>query len=191
MNKQWAMESETKEAPTRWAAVAGYEGLYEVSDLGQVRRIGRAARNGRGHGGGARIGRILRPLPHRGGYRAVQLWKDGSMRRFLLHVIVARAFLGVPPEGTEVNHIDGVKPHNAANNLEYVTRTGNMEHAYRTGLRASGEQHPWSKLSAEQVAEIRKIHATGEMGCRKLGRRFGVAKATIQLIINGRNWANV
>lgn len=119
-----------------WRPVLGYEGLYEVSAAGQVRRVGRAARTGVGRGGGARIGRILKDQPYRNGYRTAQLWKQGQCYAFGVHQLVAGAFIGPCPAGQEVNHKDGVKSNNSSDNLEYVTRSGNMEHAYAIGLRS-------------------------------------------------------
>lgn len=175
-----------------WAIVEGYESLYEISSLGRVRRVGRATRNGDRYGGGARIGRVLAHLSQRGGYIAVQLWKDGRMRRFLLHVLVARAFIGRPPPGTEVNHIDGNKRNPAASNLEYVTRSENIRHAYRTGLRTanvpSGEAHHNAKLSSGKAIEIRRRYVPGVCTLKMLAREYGVDHKTIHRVVSGKGW---
>lgn len=121
-----------------WRPVVGFEGLYEVSDRGRVRRVGRAARNGKGRGGGAQIGLVLRLQEDRHGRRHVQLWRNGSYYNRLVHCLVASAFLGPCPQGKEVNHKRGVQAGDAAENLEYLTRSENILHAYATGLRAPG-----------------------------------------------------
>lgn len=118
-----------------WRSVTGFEGLYEVSDQGNVRRSGRAAQRGNGHGGGARVGHIRKPHLINGGYLVVQLWQQGRPSTCLVHVLVAAAFLGRCPNGHEVNHKDGNKQNNAPDNLEYLTHSENSLHAYRTGLR--------------------------------------------------------
>ena len=120
-----------------WRQAVGFEGLYEVSNVGRVRRVGRAARNGKGRGGGVVLGRILtlRASSWNNAYLVAQLWQDGKPAPQLVHRMVAAAFIGPCPEGQEVNHIDGSKLHNAPENLEYVTRGDNMKHAYRLGLR--------------------------------------------------------
>lgn len=105
----------------RWRPVVGFEGLYEVSEQGRVRREGRTDHNMKAH-------------PSRG-YLAVQLWRFGKPSMCLVHCLVAEAFLGLRPDGHEVNHKNGHKHDNKLVNLEYVTRSGNLEHAYRTGLR--------------------------------------------------------
>jgi hypothetical protein len=128
------MTDEKRETFAGWAAVPEFEGLYEVSTQGEVRRIARAARRGEGHGGGARIGRILKPQKAPGGYQVVQLWRDGRPTMRLVHVLVASAFHGRPLPGMEVNHKNGIKTDNCASNLEWMTRSDNLKHAYQTGL---------------------------------------------------------
>jgi hypothetical protein len=139
--------SEVAAIVEEWRAVVGFEGLYEVSSLGLVRRVGNAAKSGNGRGGGARLGRVLALTPHNGGYVHVQLWKDGTPTTRLVHLVVAAAFLGPCPDGLEVNHEDGDKSNCAVTNLEYLTRPENLRHAYRTGLR---------KVSIEQAVRARR-----------------------------------
>jgi HNH endonuclease/NUMOD4 motif len=177
----------------RWLPVVGYEGVYDVSDAGRIRRVGRAARNGNGHGGGARIGRILKPQKHRGGYRAIQLWKDGKLRNFLIHILVAQAFIGPVPEGKEVNHDDGDKPNCAVSNLEYLTRADNMKHAYRTGLRVAkpiivGETHHNAKLTMEKAREIRRRYKPRVCSLKMLAREFDLDHKTIHSVISHKTW---
>ena len=129
-----------------WAPVIGFEGLYEVSRDGRVRRVGQAARTGRGRGGGARLGRVLRG-GFSGDYRSVQLWREGKQHSRLVHVLVAEAFIGPCPDGEEVNHKDGAKTNCAVENLEYLTHSENMRHAYRVGLR---------QVTIEQMVRARR-----------------------------------
>lgn len=124
-----------------WRTVGGFEGLYEVSNTGLVRRVGKASRNGNGRGGGARLGRILTAQTStHNDYLSVQLWSNGKPKIRLVHILVASAFLGPCPDGLEVNHADGNKLNSAASNLEYMTHSENNKHAYRTGLRVVTEK---------------------------------------------------
>lgn len=108
-------------AIVEWRPVPDYEGVYEVSRSGLIRRVGAA--------------RPLKPQPRPGGYWAVQLWRSNKAKNVLIHCVVAAAFIGAAPAGKEVNHDDGDKSRNGAGNLEYLTRPENLKHAYRTGLR--------------------------------------------------------
>jgi len=126
---------------TQWKEIEGYEGFYEVSDQGQVRRVGKAT--------GAVQGRILKLKAGTSGYPIVHLSKENKVRTHMVHRLVAKAFL--PNRKEQVNHINGDKLDNRAENLEWVTQSENMRHAVATGLWKArdmgGENNPFSKLS--------------------------------------------
>src|SRR5205809_2699802 len=100
-----------------WRPVVGYEGLYEVSDCGHLRRVGRAP--------GTRPGYPIRTPPNSDGYPQCVLHDNGIKQSQRLHKLVAAAFLGSRPSGAEINHIDGDKTNNVPSNLEYVTHQCN------------------------------------------------------------------
>lgn len=182
---------------TLWRPVVGYEGIYEISSHGDIRRIGRAAASGRGRGGGARIGRILKLQHHNAGYKQIQLWRDGCPETFLVHILVAAAFIGSSPSSRhEVNHKDGVKTNACAANLEYETPSGNQAHAWRTGLRgpqnwSRGEAHYNSKLTEDDVRTIRRRYKPRVYGAPRIAREFGVSNCTIYNILLGKTWNGV
>src|SRR5688572_19490888 len=113
-------------AVVEWRPVEGF--AYEVSSDGQVRRIGGRVLKDHPAGGNKR-------RPGAADYRSAQLWRGNRPFNRLVHCLVAAAFLGPCPAGYEVNHQDGDKAHNDVSNLEYLTRSQNLEHAYRLGLR--------------------------------------------------------
>lgn len=123
-----------------WRSAVGYEGFYEVSSLGNVRSLDRLVPAKVGNGRqywGTRLhrGKELTPTGHRKHYLKIEASIENRQHTVLVHRMVADAFLGPRPEGCEVNHIDGNKHNNAAENLEYVTKS--RKHASRTGQRFS------------------------------------------------------
>lgn len=115
--------------------VRGYEGAYEVSNIGTVRSLPRIV-----------VGRDGRRYPYPGKtltaasnkqveYMQVSLWANNTGESLYVHRLVAEAFLPNPHNLPEVNHIDGCRTHNHVSNLEWVTRQGNAQHAVNAGLK--------------------------------------------------------
>jgi hypothetical protein len=119
------------------------------------------------------------------GYLGVRPVVRGKNVQAYLHRLVAEAFHGPCPAGSEVNHIDGNKANAEAANLEYVSHAENGLHAVRTGLVRIGERHPAAKLSDAEVNAIRLARAGGESGV-SVARRFRVSAATVSEIFNRR-----
>ena len=99
-----------------WRAVKGYEGLYEVSDKGRVRRIN---------------GNVLRQWETNWGYKMVQLWKCGKGKHKSVHRLVATAYIPNTKNLPQVNHIDENKTNNCVSNLEWCTARHNINHGTR------------------------------------------------------------
>ena len=95
-----------------WRDIEGYEGLYQVSNLGRVRSMN--YRN-------KKHARIMSPTRVGRGYKGITLWKDKNSRRFTIHKLVAMTFLPNPCNKENVHHIDGNMYNNAVSNLEWVT----------------------------------------------------------------------
>ena len=105
-----------------WKDIEGYEGLYQVSTLGRVKN--------------SRSGRILKGGKHKAGYHQVILCKNGKVKYYLVHRLVAQAFIPNPQNKPQVNHIDEDKENNYVENLEWVTIKENLNYGTRN-LRAS------------------------------------------------------
>lgn len=109
-----------------WKDVVGYEGLYQVSNLGRVKTLPK-----RGH-----KSCIMKPSLKKDGYIRIHLSKNAISKTLYVHRIVAEAFLPRCNNKYEVNHINGIKTDNSVDNLEWVTRSRNQLHAIEMGLRS-------------------------------------------------------
>lgn len=146
---------------------------YEVSNEGHIRN--------------KRTGHVLKEFAGKNGYLRTQF--DGKTRS--VHRTVAEAFIEKVAGKDFVNHKDGNKRNNRVENLEWCTRSENMKHAYRHGLKCSfGEKNSRAKLSKEDVNEIRRVYvpADKDFGTKALSEKYGVARQTISAVINGQNW---
>lgn len=128
----------------RWLSVADWEGFYEVSDLGRVRSLPRWTASG------WRGGRVLKPVMNGRGYQAVALSRPGlGTRRYLVHQMVAAAFIGPCPKGQEVCHGPNGSLDNRASQLRYDTRAGNIQDAVREGTHANTRKERCSICGSE------------------------------------------
>lgn len=116
-----------------WKDIEGYEGLYQISNLGRVRSLDRYMKNGTSNQY-IRKGKILIQQKGTGNYIQVCLSKNCKGKCYKLHRLVAEAFIPNIENKPDINHIDGNKSNNCANNLEWCTKSENMKHAARTGL---------------------------------------------------------
>ena len=101
----------------QWKAIAGYEGLYEVSDLGRVKSFWHGKE------------KILKPGKTHDGYLQVNLYKDGQRKMQLVHRLVAEAFIQNPQGLETVNHKDEVKTNNTVSNLEWMSMEDNVAYS--------------------------------------------------------------
>jgi len=158
---------------TMWKPVL--EGVYEVSSLGDVRRVS--------------TGRLLRQQ-WKDGYRSVTLSTGGFVRRYYAHRLVAEGFLGPSLLGHIVNHKDGVRSNNTWTNLEYTTPQQNSQRAGANGQLRQGEKHPHAKVTADDVRAMReavKLGASQKSQCEK----YGLTPCTVNYIVRGITWKSV
>lgn len=170
-----------------WRPVVGYEGLYEVSDLGRVRSVTSDGRQRR-----RRLGRVLKQgnAPH--GYKTVGLSKGSAgVETLTVHCLVLTAFTGPKPTGKETRHLDGDPGNNTLGNLAWGTRSENSQDTVRHGRwknpRSIGEDHHLAKLTEAQVREI----VDSPLPRYILARRFGVNWSTIDRVKKRVTWRHL
>lgn len=172
-----------------WKDVVGYEGLYQVSNLGRVKSLERAS--GKGSGNRYRPERILKQIVDKCGYLEITLCLKGIQKKFRVHRLIASAFIINIKNKSCVNHINGVKADNRVENLEWCTHSENLLHAYDLGLiTTKGERNSYSKLKESDVLEIRKRISMGEKNI-DLANEFRVNPVTISDIKLRKTWSHI
>lgn len=157
-----------------WKELHEYPGT-EVSSLGHVK--------------GLKGFRKLFVKKH--GYVGVVLTKKQKKKNFLVHRLVAEAFIPNPSNLPQVNHINGIKTDNRVENLEWCTASHNEKHAHSLGLKSQvGENNACSRLTEDDVLNIRHKLSVGEKG-RVLSKQYGVTEQTICDIKKRRSWSHI
>lgn len=167
-NKTAAMEQ-------NWKPITGTDGKYEVSDLGNVKAY---------H---PQLGEIILKPMNSNGYLVVIISKNGIRKQYKVHRLVGVEWIPNPGNKPEINHKNGIKCDNRAENLEWATGEENNDHALRTGLNPSGENHRNSKLKTEEVVAI----LSSKFGYGTLAKQYNVNRTLIRAIKKGWQWKHI
>ena len=161
-----------------WKDITGYEGLYQVSNMGRVRSTNRTIELA---GGGKRTlpGKILRPSVQKG-YRRVTLSEKGIETTFLIHRLVVDTFVGPITDGMEVDHINEDHGDNRAENLRLLSRFDNASRSTRGTFRKKSnamENNPRRKRVIGYIDGVE--HET--LPCAKyISERYGINYSTVR-----------
>lgn len=161
-----------------WKDIQGYEGLYQVSNLGRVKSLDRRDRCGR-----FKEGKIKSICDNGNGYCVVNLKVDGEQKSRTVHRLVATAFIPNPKNLPEINHIDGNKKNNTMSNLEWCDRSENVIHAVKNQLHTNfgqrkvvcvelnkefnsvAEAEKWIGVKGSRISNVCKL----KRGCKTCG----------------------
>jgi hypothetical protein len=157
-----------------WKLIEGFEN-YVVSDHGRVKRAVEDRVMGELKGG------IVR------GYRRVNLYRNGKAHSRKVARLVAKAFIPNPLELPEVNHKRNPKTNDRVSNLEWATRSQQIQHALDHGLYHRGSQLAHHKLTTKDIKNIREMRAQG-LSNRRIASAFGVHHSTIASALAGMSW---
>lgn len=164
-----------------WRDVAGYEGLYQISNYGNVKSVARADTVGR-----KRKERLLTQTNSSWGYKCVKLCNGETQKTVRVHRLVADAFIPNPDHHPCVNHKDEDKNNNRADNLEWCSWRYNAIYGHRLDS-VSGENYTKSKLSKDQVIRMKESYIPYDpvYGVTALAKEFGVSLTTARRVIHG------
>lgn len=164
-----------------WKSVLGYEGLYKISNLGNIR--------------GLTTNKILKPGTGTSGYKYVLLSKRGIELPKMIHRLVIEAFEGAIPPRIEVNHKNGNKIDNRLVNLEQMTRSENMLHRIHVlGVKQNvfrGTQHGNARFTDKQIKEMRYLYENDLSYPAELARTFNCSVGAIHHIVKRRSWKHI
>lgn len=172
-----------------WKSIPDYEGIYEVSNLGRIKGLARFVNS---KDGGKRPLReqIIKPHIDKGYFR-VNLWKQQKIKRIAIHILIAKAFIPNHENKQQVNHKNGIKTDNSIENLEWVTLSENIIHAYKEKLLVrKGDKHTQNKLTEKDIPEIRRLLNLG-VNQSEIAKKYGVIRQTISCVKTGKSWNHI
>lgn len=173
-----------------WKDVIGYEGMYEISNLGRVKSLERTVTLGANGHKMTHPTKILKTFLMRDDYPALKICKNGKYKTCILHRLVAQHFIPNPNNLPEVNHLKGVKTDCRASQLEWSSKLNNVRHAFQTGLvDHTGPKNSKAKFTWLQIQVIREAIAAGHQNI-DVANYFKVKDNTISNIKSRHTWKN-
>ena len=169
----------------KWINIKGYEGIYMVSNLGNIKSLNRIINNRWGNF--IKSGNIIKKFYDDYGYHKVNLYKNFIIKQFFVHKLVVENFTNNKTSFTnQVNHIDRNKINNNILNLEVCSPIENIR---KSRINQKGEQKPNSRLKDKDVREIRSLK--GIMTITELAYKFKCGRTTIWQSQSGQQWKHI
>ncbi len=175
-----------------WKPVVGFEGSYDISNLGRIKSIERIITQSNGKT--LRVRERIRVIGFgnaKGAYENIRLGKGGVFKTFYVHHLVLTAFVCPMPDGKEGCHGDGNKRNNRLSNLRWDTRKANHADKNIHNTQTCGMRHPKAKLTDDLVFQIRARRASGA-NLHELAEEFQqVSRMTVYRAATGRSWSHL
>lgn len=175
--------------PEIFKPVNGYEGFYEVSNLGRVKSLARR------WSVGVKKDSILKHGRQRvkNKYLTVTFCVNKVRKIRTVHRLVADHFCHKPDECNVVNHLDSDIFNNFYKNLEWTTHRGNTLHAYKNGTMKGrkGTKHHTAKLNEQSIFEIKEMCKKSDISQKEIAKIYGVGQAQISRINTNKRWAHI
>ena len=163
-----------------WRKTPGWP--YSASNMGRVRRDLSVP--------GTTAGKILKRTIRKNGYAYVELWKNNARKTCKVSRLVATAFHGPCPEGMECGHLNGHRSDDRPENLAWITRQENANHRVLHGNSGPGEGNPNSKMTNEEVLQIRQMARDG-IQYKEISEHFRITKDHISQIVLRKIWRHI
>lgn len=177
----------TPEEREEWKKIPGFEGLYEVSDLGRIRRLRFTNRQADNILTSPRI-KALAKAPNR--YLKVSLYRNGRAFQFGVHRLVLMAFVGPCPDGCEAAHGNNIPDDNRLINLRWKTHVENIGDKKIHGTAQVGERNPSSTLKNVDVENISKLKTDG-LSQAEISRLFNISQNAVSMIVRRKAWKHL
>lgn len=173
-----------------WKDIKGYEGIYQISNLGMVKSLYREIKTVNSQYFYKE--KFLKTTPNNMGYHVVRLTLNNKTKSYSIHRLLAIHFIENIDNKPQVNHINGIKVDNRLENLEWCTISENRQHAYDTGLQKpkQGNRNGRSKLTENQVLEIIKRLEIGD-SCVLIASFYNVTAENISQIKQRKIWRHI
>lgn len=181
-----------------WKSIPGYEGIYEIDEIGNIRSVGQLTRSGFRP---RSTPRTVKTYLNMNGYIYAGLMREAVRHVTGVHRLVLLSFVGVPEGRFDAHHKNSIRTDNRLENLEWVSRQNNIKERDLSGGTASGIRHGMfgkghkvagtlngnAKLTDSIVADIRARVSAGETHL-SVAKRYGVKEPAVWKIANNRSW---
>lgn len=172
-----------------WFDIPNFEGIYQVTRSGKIKKIGKKSK----YKDLIYPDKMMKHNTHTNKYKYITFMVDGVKKYYSIHRLLASIFIANPENKPQVNHINGIKDDNRLENLEWVTLSGNMQHAAKNGLLKPkrGESNYGARLCEDDVRSIRRMSDVHGIPITHIAKMYDMGSTIIWMIVKRRKWASI